>query len=307
MPSPNGQIVEKWAAIAGRWEFSATKAEYKGGDQPGMRKPWGLARASSRFHNGVIRTQITLHKTAETSARVFFGFQSLNSSFVTAELAGWDKAYTIVEYRPEPKLYDSAGLASNLIPGKAYDFEVSVTGQSVLLTVDDVEVLNTVLTSPVEGLGFGLYAFGESAIEFSEVLVESSQPRVFVIMPFSEPFDTLYREVILPVARNLEFDIVRIDEIARPGIIIEDVQRQIEAADAVVAEISTQNPNVFYELGYAHALRKPAVLLWRRQEGQAMPFDVSGYRAVFYDDSIGGKRTVERNLEQQLKAILGAA
>ena len=74
-----------------------------------------------------------------------------------------------------------------------------------------------------------------------------------------------------------------------------------------MAEISTQNPNVFYELGYAHALRKPAILLVRRQEGQKMPFDVSGYRAIFYDDSIGGKKAVERTLEQHLKAVLGAA
>jgi hypothetical protein len=81
--------------------------------------------------------------------------------------------------------------------------------------------------------------------------------------------------------------------------------RLAEQAHAVVAEISTPNPNVFYELGYAHALRKPAILLFRRQEGEAMPFDVSGYRAIFYDDTIGGKKGVERSLEQHLKAILG--
>jgi hypothetical protein len=72
-----------------------------------------------------------------------------------------------------------------------------------------------------------------------------------------------------------------------------------------VAEITTHNPNVFYELGYAHALRKPALLLVRRQEGETMPFDIRGYRAIFYDDSIGGKKTVERNLKQHLRAIRG--
>ena len=52
-------------------------------------------------------------------------------------------------------------------------------------------------------------------------------------------------------------------------------------------------------------LRKPAVLLVRGQEGQAMPFDIRGSRAIFYDDSIGGKKTVERKLRQHLKAVLG--
>ena len=86
---------------------------------------------------------------------------------------------------------------------------------------------------------------------------------------------------------------------------MQDIQRQIEDSEAVVAEISTQNPNVFYELGYAHALRKPAILLVRGEEVKTMPFDVRSYRAIVYDDSIGGKKRVERNLEQHLKAILG--
>ena len=97
------------------------------------------------------------------------------------------------------------------------------------------------------------------------------------------------------------------DEIAGPGIIVDDIQRQISEANVIVAEISSKNPNVFYELGYAHALSKPAVLLARRESSAEMPFDIRGYRAIFYDDTIGGKKTVERNLEQHLKAVLGNA
>jgi len=182
---------------------------------------------------------------------------------------------------------------------------VSVACQPIRLTVDEVDVLSAVVPSPIEGTGFGLYAWEEGLITFTETTVLSSDPKVFVIMPFSEPFDTLYRDVIFPIADNLGFQVVVGNEIFRPGIIIEDVQRQIETSHAVVAEISTPNPNVFYELGYAHALRKPAVLLVRRQEGETMPFDVSGYRAIFYDDSIGGKKVVERDLKHYLKAVLG--
>jgi hypothetical protein len=61
--------------------------------------------------------------------------------------------------------------------------------------------------------------------------------------------------------------------------------------------------NVFYELGYAHALGKPAVLLIRRESGRDIPFDIRGYRAIVYDDSISGKKIVERNLAQHLRAV----
>lgn len=124
-------------------------------------------------------------------------------------------------------------------------------------------------------------------------------------MPFAEPFDTLYREVIKPVAKELAFGINRVDEIQAPGIILDDIQRQIAESHAVVAEVSSRNPNVFYELGFAHALGKPAVILVRRDDAASMPFDIRGYRAIFYDDSIGGKRKVENLLRQHLTAVVG--
>ncbi len=137
--------------------------------------------------------------------------------------------------------------------------------------------------------------------------MEARDPKLFVIMPFKEPFDTIYREVIFPVAKEMKFDVKRIDEVSGPGLILEDIQQEISQSHAVVAEVSSPNPNVFYELGFAHALGKPAVLLIRRPEEQPMPFDIRGYRAIFYDDSIGGKRIVERKLRDHLKAVLQVA
>ncbi len=62
------------------------------------------------------------------------------------------------------------------------------------------------------------------------------------------------------------------------------------------------NQNVFYELGYAHALGKPTILL--AEKGKQLPFDVSGYRYLCYENSIGGKRKVDEALRKHLAAIL---
>ena len=80
---------------------------------------------------------------------------------------------------------------------------------------------------------------------------------------------------------------VRIDEKSGPGVIFQDMQREISQSDIVIAEITPANPRVFYELGYARALGKPTILL--AQRGGKLPFDIASYRVVFYDDSIGGK------------------
>ena len=95
----------------------------------------------------------------------------------------------------------------------------------------------------------------------------------------------------------------RIDEKAGPGVIFQDIQREIEQAEIIIAEITPPNANVFYELGYAHALRKPTILL--AQRGAELPFDIRSFRVVFYNDTIGGKLEVERNLQTHLQAITG--
>jgi nucleoside 2-deoxyribosyltransferase len=72
-------------------------------------------------------------------------------------------------------------------------------------------------------------------------------------------------------------------------------------AEVVIAEITPENRNVFYELGYAHALGKPTIMLAER--GTDLPFDVSGYRVLLYENTIAGKKQVENGLREHLKAI----
>jgi len=56
-------------------------------------------------------------------------------------------------------------------------------------------------------------------------------------------------------------------------------------------------------LGYAHALGKPTILLAERGKGP-LPFDISGYRVLFYENTIAGKKQVEEGLRKHLTAIL---
>ena len=123
-------------------------------------------------------------------------------------------------------------------------------------------------------------------------------------MEFDTRYDSLYSEVIKPVCKEYGFEAYRADDVYRPGIILQDVISGLKESDMIIAEISPTNPNVFYELGYAHAIEKPTVLLARR--GGELPFDISGYRVIFYDDTIGGKSAVEKDLKNHLSNIIGS-
>jgi nucleoside 2-deoxyribosyltransferase len=105
--------------------------------------------------------------------------------------------------------------------------------------------------------------------------------KCFVISPFAEPFNEYYRDIVAPAARSLGLDVVRADEIYGVRPIMDDIVRGIVDADVIIAEVTTRNSNVNYELGMAHALGKPVVII--SQSTEDIPFDYKHVRAIIYD------------------------
>jgi len=102
-------------------------------------------------------------------------------------------------------------------------------------------------------------------------------PEAFVIMPFSEPWsDRLYSDMIEPAVKAAGLDCVRGDTAVRVGDLARNIWDAIMRAGVVIAEVSVPNPNVFYELGLAHALGKDRFIL---KHGTAkLPADFGGAR-----------------------------
>lgn len=110
----------------------------------------------------------------------------------------------------------------------------------------------------------------------------------FVLMPFDESFDDIYKLGIKETASQLGIKAERVDEQIFQEGILERIYRQIEAADLVIADMSGQNPNVFYEVGYAHAKEKLCILMTKNASD--IPFDLKHHRHIVYADSINGLR-----------------
>lgn len=103
---------------------------------------------------------------------------------------------------------------------------------------------------------------------------------VFVLMPFSSEFDAAYRLFIKPALEDVGFKITRADDLLNQRNIMHDIVSGIAVADLVVADLTGSNPNVFYELGVAHAFEKPTILL--TQSVEELPFDLRSYRVLVY-------------------------
>ncbi len=101
---------------------------------------------------------------------------------------------------------------------------------------------------------------------------------------------------------GLEMHQQHADETYGPGLIISDISKQIIDSKIIIADITPANPNVYYEVGYAHALNKPTILI--AEKPTELPFDVSPFRTLFYENSIRGKKQVEDGLRKHIQAIL---
>ena len=258
------------------------------------------------MQNGLCRVRIKFSSPFgenEQAGGIVLGYRSPEQHYIFAELGAARSAYSLGEnvsgFGLKPLV--TTGQLQNLKSDPDYVLQVNLSGQELRVLVDDVPVIQHLLSRPLEGRQVGLIAAGNQEVSFSDFEVKSDRPRAFVVMQFAEPFHTFYREVIQKQADAAGFDVVRIDEEA--GNIFQDIQSEIEQAEVVIAEITPANPNVFYELGYAHALGKPTILLAQREA--ELPFDIRSFRVVFYNDTIGGKVDVERNLRRRLDAIAG--
>lgn len=128
--------------------------------------------------------------------------------------------------------------------------------------------------------------------------MEETRPKafVFVLMPFDKTFGDVYRLGIKEGCQKAGAYCERVDEQLFDESILERVYNQIAKADVIVADMSGQNPNVFYETGYAHALNKRVILL--KQKDQDIPFDLKHYTHIIYDrnDILHLKTELERRI-----------
>ena len=305
------QPVTNWAPILGRWSFNSGSAIYLGSEGEAQTTvPVGICVSAIRFSEGEARAIVRLPKTEngispDTSAYILFGYRSPTEEFFGAGLAGWSSAYTIMRSDPGRGFLGVAlaGSKTNLVAERPYHLIVRVRGQNVLLEVDGIPVLDSILEGPIPNGRLGLFAFGKGPIEFTEAHASEAHGTAFVVMQFSEPYHGLYADVIRPVVEGKGLQPHHAGEVFTPGIILDDIVRGIAEAKIVIADITPPNQNVFYEVGYAHALRKPTILLVEKGSNP-LPFDLSGYRCLFYENSIAGKSKLEEGLRKHLDAIL---
>jgi hypothetical protein len=122
----------------------------------------------------------------------------------------------------------------------------------------------------------------------------------FVIMPFGGWLDDYYQGIYCPAINAAGLEPHRADDLFRPSTIVNDIWAYTKKARLVLADLSGKNPNVFYELGLAHALAKPAILVAESMDD--VPFDLRALRVLVYDKNAPDWGRI---LQEKVQAAVG--
>jgi hypothetical protein len=128
------------------------------------------------------------------------------------------------------------------------------------------------------------------------------QSDIFVLMPFNEALKAIYDDHISKVARELNLSAMRADDLFTNNFLISDIWAGIFHAVAIVADCTGRNPNVFYEIGIAHTLGKPVILITQNTED--VPADLRYIKYIKYEYTPRGMSALEAALANTLKSII---
>ncbi len=206
----------------------------------------------------------------------------------------------------DPGNEDGLALIGRL--NRAGDFTnvIVVTGYSTIRTtkkaIKEPLVYDYLEKYPEDGHAFDHNNFikkvGEAAVEAQK---RRRRPFVFVVMPFARQYKAMYDHVVKTVVESEGLVCTRADDLFEPRRIIDDIKCSIRGAQFIIADLSGRSPNVFYEIGMAHAMGKPVLLL--TQTVADVPPKLMDVRYIKYEDNLQGAGELEGVLRKTLRVL----
>jgi hypothetical protein len=196
----------------------------------------------------------------------------------------------------------------NVPPERVTDFISvfiqSLTDAELLEEVGGKKRVIDIAHAPTEGDGKLAISTDALLKKASKGVSVTSSDTCFVMMPFADPLGGYYVSLYEPAIKKAGLTPLRADtDIFGTGKIIDQIWTGINNAKVLVAELTGRNPNVLYELGLAHALHKPVVLVSSNEDD--VPFDVRHVRVIYYQmaDPFWGEKLIAKVAENIISAL----
>jgi hypothetical protein len=130
--------------------------------------------------------------------------------------------------------------------------------------------------------------------------------KCFVIQPFDEgkKYDKRYSDIFKPIIQKCGLVAYRVDMDAGSQIPIDDIDYQIRMSDLCLAEITENNPNVWFEIGLAIAYKKEIIFVCSKEREGKYPFDIQHRTIISYEsESVSDFDKLKDKLEDKINAL----
>jgi len=131
---------------------------------------------------------------------------------------------------------------------------------------------------------------------------EQFQVDVFMVMPFNDELGAIYKDHIKPTVEGLGLNVKRGDDFFSHRAIMQEIWSVTNNAKLIIGECTGKNANVFYELGMAHTIGKPTIMI--TQDPDSIPFDLRHLRYITYDYTPSGMKQFEASLSEAVQRLL---
>ncbi|MFV8346919.1 hypothetical protein [Flavobacterium sp. ZB4P13] len=269
-----------------------------GKEKEKTRKPKNAdIRCDVNFNQGTIKYKFKC-ENKRTGVLIVFDSNDSKDTF-SAGLSYYSNSFRI--HSTKDKTIKAIGSLSSFKSNEEISIKYEIFGSEAKLFVNNILYCEQDINPISMPLTFRITSEGK--VSLYDIEVETVKPKLFVVMQFTNDFNNLYNDVIIPISEKAGFEVIRADEFYSSTPILNDIIRSIKEASVIIADITPDNPNVFYEIGYAHAIKKPTILICDKIR-EKLPFDISSFRTLYYENSIYGKAKIEKSLAKYLENIL---
>jgi hypothetical protein len=132
-------------------------------------------------------------------------------------------------------------------------------------------------------------------------------PRCCVFQPFDNggPYDKRFEDVISPTVIEAGLEPYRVDRDPSAVIPIDTLEQEIKASAVCLADITEDNPNVWYELGYGIASNRPVLMICSALRKSPFPFDIHHRNVIRYSpDSVSDFKRLGAQIKERIAAAL---
>jgi uncharacterized protein YutE (UPF0331/DUF86 family) len=249
-----------------------------------------------------------------TRTPLFIGYSLTDPDFknirdvVRSRLGKFERMSYVIQFDSTTKEIEDS-LKDNLhiisIPSKDFPSKSQAITQYLNLLLENIDRLDDISSREFKP---NIYEKVERQIVKSidkvtyNAISSSTSNSCFVLMPFNSEMDEIYEYLIAPAIKQSGLTAIRADNINRPGSIIEQIRTSIRQSRLLIADVSTKNPNVMYEIGLAQAMGKPIIFISEGTEN--IPFDIRHLRVISYSTSVTGLNKAKKELINSINITL---